>query len=80
MLAEFLQLSSRSKNCPAYLFYFVLLRPFFDVLLTVHLSVFILVINQLDAQNLFYNRFISKLYYTASGIITSIGVMIPEVV
>ena len=56
-----------------------------DVLLTVHLSVFILIINQLDAQNLFYNKFISslymfrahvlivrrsKLYYTASGIIT----------
>jgi len=34
----------------------------FDVLLTVHLSIFILVINQLDAQNLFYNRFISSLY------------------
>ena len=27
----------------------------FDVLLTMHLSIFILVINQLDAQNLFYN-------------------------
>ena len=26
---------------------------YFDVLLTVHLSIFILVINQLDAQNLF---------------------------
>ena len=34
----------------------------FDVLLTVHLSTFILVINQLDAQNLFYNKFISWLY------------------
>jgi len=34
----------------------------FDVLLTVHLSIFILVINQLDAQNLFYNKFISRLY------------------
>jgi len=34
----------------------------FDVLLTVHLSIFILVINQLDAQNLFYNKFISFLY------------------
>jgi len=49
---------------------------------------FILVINQLDAQILFYNTFISclymfrahvlivrrsKLYYTASGIITPIG-------
>ena len=35
---------------------------FFGVLLTVHLSIFILVINQLDAQNLFYNKFISCLY------------------
>ena len=34
----------------------------FDVLLTVHLRIFILVINQLDAQNLFYNKFISCLY------------------
>jgi len=49
---------------------------------------FILVINQLDVQNLFYNKFISwlymfrahvltirrsKLYYRASGIITPIG-------
>ena len=34
----------------------------FDVLLTVQLSIFILVINQLDAQNLFYNKFISCLY------------------
>ena len=35
---------------------------FFDVLLTMHLSIFILVINQFDAQNLFYNKFISCLY------------------
>ena len=35
---------------------------FFYVLLTVHLSIFILVINQHDAQNLFYNKFISCLY------------------
>ena len=34
----------------------------FDVLLTVHLSIFILVINQLDAQNVFYSKFISRLY------------------
>jgi len=34
----------------------------FDVLLTVHLSIFILVINQLDVQNLFYNKFFSCLY------------------
>ena len=56
----------------------------FDVLLTVHFSIFILVINQLDAQNLFYNMFILCLYmsrascahrqvkivFTTSGIIT----------
>jgi len=34
----------------------------FDVLLTVHLSIFILIINQPDAQNLIYNKFISCLY------------------
>ena len=34
----------------------------FDVLLTVHFSIFILIINQIDAQNLFYNKFISCLY------------------
>ena len=34
----------------------------FDVLLTVRLSIFILVINQIDALNLFYNKFISCLY------------------
>ena len=34
----------------------------FDVLLTVHLTIFILVINQPDAQNLFYNKLISCLY------------------
>ena len=31
--------------------------PVFDVLLTVHLSIFISVFNQLDAQNLFHNKF-----------------------
>ena len=30
---------------------------FFEVLLTVHLSIFFSVINQLDAQNLFHNKF-----------------------
>ena len=30
---------------------------FFDVLLPVHLSIFVSVFNQLDAQNLFYNKF-----------------------
>ena len=34
----------------------------FDVLLAVHLSIFILVINQLYAKALFYNKFISCLY------------------
>jgi len=29
----------------------------FDVLLTVHLSIFVSVFNQLDAQNLFHNKF-----------------------
>jgi hypothetical protein len=37
-------------------------RRNFDVLLTVHLRIFILVINQLHAQNLFYNKFISCPY------------------
>ena len=60
----------------------------FHVLLTVHLSIFILVVNQLDAQNSVLHKFISslyifrahvlivrrsKLYYTASGIVTPIG-------
>jgi len=30
--------------------------------MTVHLSIFILVINQLDAQNFFHSKFISYLY------------------
>jgi len=44
------------------LLYCVYIAWCFDVLLTVHLSIFILIINQLDAQNLFYNKFISCLY------------------
>jgi len=64
------------------------------VLLTVHLSIFISVINQLDAQNFCFTISLfhastcfehhvliirrSTLHYTASGIITPIGVMIPE--
>ena len=31
-------------------------------MLTVHLSIFILIINQIDAHNLFYSKFISCLY------------------
>ena len=58
---------------------------FFNVLLTVHLSIFILVINQLDAQNLFYNKFISCLYMFRAPCahcqdVTPIGVIIPEAV
>jgi len=69
---------------------------FFDVLLTVHLSIFISVIKQLDAQNFcfivslfhastcFEHHMLiirrSKLHYTASSIITPIGVMILEAV
>jgi hypothetical protein len=34
----------------------------FDVLLTTQLSIFSLVITQLDAQNVFYNKFISRFY------------------
>jgi len=64
----------------------------FDVLLTVHVSIFISVTNLMQ-KVLFYNKIISclymfrahvliirrsKLHYTASGIITPIGVMIPE--
>jgi len=60
--------------------------PNFDILLTVHLSIFILVINQIDAQNFCFTISLlhvstcfehhvliirrSKLYYTAPGIIT----------
>jgi len=71
-------------------------RIFFDVLLTVHLSIFTSVINQLHGQHFCFTiSFISclymfrahvliirrsKLHYTASGIITPIGVMIPEAV
>ena len=64
-----------------------------DALLTVHLSIFISVINQLDAQNFCFTISLfhastcfeqmcsssgGQLHYTASSIITPIGVMIPE--
>jgi len=42
----------------------------FDVLLTVHLSIFILVINQIDAQHLFNNKFISCLYIFSNILLT----------
>jgi hypothetical protein len=40
---------------------------FFDVLLTVHLSIFISVFNQLDAQNLFYNKFYFMTLHVSSA-------------
>jgi len=43
-------------------FLFQTCTGYFDVLLTVNFSIFILVINQLDAQNLFFSKFISCLY------------------
>ena len=38
----------------------------FDVLLTVHLSIFIPVFNELDAQNLFRNKFYFMPLYVSS--------------
>ena len=72
------------------------IQYFIDVLLTVHLSIFISVINQLDTQNFCFTIRLfrvstcfehhvviirrSKLHYTAAGIITPIAVMIPDAV
>jgi len=39
----------------------------FDVLLTVHLSIFISVFNQLDAQNLFHNKFYFMTLHVSSA-------------
>ena len=55
----------------------------FDVLLTVHLSIFISVFNQLDAQNLFHNKFYFMPLHVSSTCahhqeVKPIGVMIPE--
>ena len=71
---------SRARRTESSIFYF---------LLTVHLSIFFLVINQLYAQNFCFTISLfhastcfehhvliirrSKLYYTASGIVTSVG-------
>jgi len=67
----------------------------FDVLLTVHLSIFISVFNQHDAQNLFDNKFYFMPLHVSSTCAhhqevkialhslcddTPIGVMIPEAV
>jgi len=70
--------------CYVYVHLFVAYIIYFGVLLTVHLSIFISVINQLDGQNFCFIHVLiirrSKLHYTASGIIIPIGVMIPETV
>ena len=39
----------------------------FYVLLTVHISIFISLFNQLDAQNLFYNKFYFTLLHVSSN-------------
>jgi len=68
----------------------------FDVLLAVHLIIFVSVMNQHDAHNFCFTISLfhastcfehhvliirrSKFYYTASRIMTPIGVMIPEAV
>ena len=52
-----------TKHCDRFIYYIhcSVTKLFHDVLLTMHLGIFILVVNQLDAQNLFYNKFISCL-------------------
>ena len=54
-----IHLTSTTTLCTAVLYS---KRHFFYVLLTVHCSIFILANNQLDAQNLFFKKFISCLY------------------
>ena len=59
--------NSNFPNIREWIFWLKIWRKYeivflFYVLLTVHLSIFILVVNQLDAQNLFYNKFVSCLY------------------
>jgi len=53
-MVNFLNRNARKNN---FKIYEIDLKLFFDVLLTVHLSIFISVFNQLDAQNLFHNKF-----------------------
>ena len=88
------QMESNSTNTRQQLNRLRAYVQYFDVLLNVHLSIFISVINQLDKQNLCFTISLfhacscfehyvliirrSKLYYTASGINTPIGMMIPD--
>jgi len=61
-------------------------RGYFDVLLTVHLSTFISVNNQFDAQSLFHNKFYFMPLHVSSTcahhqeVKITLGVMIPEAV
>jgi len=55
------------------------LRIFFNVLLTVHFSIFILVINQLDAQNICFTISLFRSLYMFRAR-PPIGVLIPEAV
>ena len=52
-----MQQHSRMLNYISFIYYLFNNILNFDVLLTVHLSIFISVINLLDAQNLFHNKF-----------------------
>jgi len=45
----------------------------FDVLLTVHLSIFISVFNQLDTQNLFHNKFYFMPLHVSSTFVHQVG-------
>ena len=81
-----LQLCPKVVKHPVYIY---ICHMTFDVLLTAHLSIFISVINQLDAQNFCFKISVfhastcfehhvliirrSKLHYKSSGIITHIG-------
>jgi len=62
------------------------MRAYFDVLLTVHLSIIISVFNQLDVQNLFHSKFYFMPLHVSSTcshhqeVKIAIGVMIPEAV
>ena len=55
-----MELCSLQRSCNKIVLHYI--TQIFYVLLTVHLSIFISVFNQLYAQNLFYNKFISCLY------------------
>jgi len=63
------------RYCFSYCYYALFLTVFiyFYVLLTVHLTILILVINQLDAQNLFQNKFYFMPLHVSSTMCSSSG-------